>query len=74
VNRIAATIFSGFQTLAGFSAHATIDRTQFGMTAFPKAVGTQVSLRLEVEAILDQDAQRKYEAATSKDTPHAAQH
>ena len=56
-NRAGATIFAGMQTLAGFSAQATLDRTQFGMTAFPKAVGTQVTLRLEVEAILDQDAQ-----------------
>jgi polyisoprenoid-binding protein YceI len=74
LNRIGATIFSGMQTLAGFSAQTTLDRLQFGMTSFPKAVGTQVNVRLEVEAILDQDAQRKYEAATSKDTPHAAQH
>ena len=71
-NRTGATIFSGMQTLAGFSAQATIDRTQFGMTAFPKAVGTQVNLRLEVEAILDQDAQRQYEATQA--AGHAAQH
>lgn len=71
-NRTGATIFSGLQTLAGFSAQATIDRTQFGMTSFPKAVGTQVNLRLEVEAILDQDAQRQYEATQA--AGHAAQH
>jgi polyisoprenoid-binding protein YceI len=74
VNRVGATIFSGLQTLAGFSAQATLDRTQFGMSAFPKAVGTQVDVRLEVEAILDQDAQKEYEAAMRKDTNHAAQH
>ncbi|HJU08236.1 MAG TPA: YceI family protein, partial [Rhodanobacteraceae bacterium] len=61
-NRAGATIFSGMQTLAGFSAQTTLDRTQFGMTAFPKAVGIQVTVRLEVEAILDQDAQKEYEA------------
>ena len=61
-NRSGASMFAGMQTLAGFSAHATLDRTQFGMTAFPKAVGTQVELRFEVEAILDQDAQKQYEA------------
>ena len=72
-NRAGATIFAGMQTLAGFSAHATIDRTQFGMTAFPKAVGTQVSLRLEVEAILDQDAQKNYESQRKADHA-AAQH
>lgn len=74
LNRIGATIFSGLQTLAGFSAQTTLDRTQFGMTSFPKAVGTQVNVRLEVEAVLDQDAQKKYEAAMRKDANHAAQH
>jgi len=74
LNRIGATIFSGMQTLAGFSATANLDRTQFGMTAFPKAVGTQVKVRLEVEAILDQDAQKQYEATLQKDADHAAQH
>jgi len=73
-NRVGATIFSGMQTLAGFSATANLDRTQFGMTAFPKAVGTQVKVRLEVEAILDQDAQKQYEATLQKDADHAAQH
>ena len=70
LNRVGATMFAGMQTLAGFSAQTTLDRTQFGMTAFPRAVGTQVQLRLEVEAILDQDAQKQYEA--QKDSAHAA--
>ncbi|HET6907567.1 MAG TPA: YceI family protein [Rhodanobacteraceae bacterium] len=74
LNRIGATIFAGMQTLAGFSAQATLDRLQFGMTSFPKAVGTQVQVRLEVEAILDQDAQKEYEATMRKDANHAAQH
>lgn len=74
LNRIGATIFAGMQTLAGFSAQATLDRQQFGMTAFPKAVGLRVEVRLEVEAILDQDAQKEYEAAMSKSANHAAQH
>jgi polyisoprenoid-binding protein YceI len=74
LNRVGATIFSGFQTLAGFSARTTLDRLQFGMTSFPKAVGTQVQVRLEVEAILDQDAQKQYEAAMQKHESHAAQH
>lgn len=74
LNRVGATIFAGMQTLAGFSAQTPLDRTQFGMTSFPKAVGTQVNVRLEVEAILDQDAQKQYEAAMQKDASHAAQH
>lgn len=72
-HRVGATIFSGMQTLAGFSAQTTIDRTQFGMTSFPKAVGIQVQLRLEVEAILDQDAQKAYESQRNPDHA-AAQH
>lgn len=74
LNRIGATIFSGMETLAGFSAQTTLDRLQFGMTAFPKAVGTQVDVRLEVEAILDQSAQKEYEAAMRANMRHAAQH
>lgn len=73
LNRIGATIFAGFQTLAGFSAETTLDRLQFGMTSFPKAVGTKVHVRLEVEAILDQDAQKEYQAAMRKGPNHAAQ-
>lgn len=74
LNRIGATIFAGMQTLAGFSAQTTLDRLQFGMAAFPKAVGTQVQVRLEVEAIMDQNARQEYEAATRKEASHAAQH
>jgi polyisoprenoid-binding protein YceI len=72
-NRAGATIFAGMQTLAGFSGQATLDRTQFGMSSFPKAVGTQVTLRLEIEAILDQDAQKQYESGRNADHA-AAQH
>jgi polyisoprenoid-binding protein YceI len=74
VNRVGATLF-GFETIAGFSGRATLDRTQFGMTAFPKAVGTEVTLRLEIEAVLDRDAQRDYMQAVDKSTEgkaHAA--
>lgn len=79
VNRVGFTIF-GTQTLAGFSAQTTLDRMQFGMMAFPKAVGTQVSVRLEVEASLDQDAQKQYDAPRGASDTHkdandaAAQH
>ncbi|HXS73068.1 MAG TPA: YceI family protein [Rhodanobacteraceae bacterium] len=73
LNRVGATIFSGMQTLAGFSAQTTLDRLQFGMTAFPKAVGTQVGLHLEVEAVLDQDAEKNYDAHSVKqDSGNAA--
>lgn len=65
VNRVGVTLF-GFETIAGFSGRATLDRLQFRMTAFPKAVGTEVTLRLEIEATLDSDAQREYTQAAEK--------
>lgn len=72
LNRAGATIFAGMQTLAGFSAHTTLDRMQFGMTDFPKSVGQQVEVRLEVEAILDQDAQKEYTAQSMKQATNDA--
>jgi polyisoprenoid-binding protein YceI len=65
VNRVGMTLF-GFETLAGFSGHATLDRTRFGMTAFPKAVGTEVTIRLEIEAKLDRSAEHDYRQAVEK--------
>lgn len=59
VNRVGATLF-GFETIAGFSGSATLDRTAFGITAFPKAIGTEVSIRLEIEAKLDRTAEQDY--------------
>jgi polyisoprenoid-binding protein YceI len=72
VNRVGATLF-GFETIAGFSGRAKLDRTQFGMTAFPKAVGTEVTVRLEIEAKLDRQAQYEYQQAVDK-AHAAAQH
>lgn len=74
VNRVGATLF-GFETIAGFSGSATLDRTQFGMTAFPKAIGTQVTLRFEIEAKLDKQAEYDYQQDVQKaarDAKHAA--
>lgn len=65
VNRVGMTLF-GFQTIAGFSGHATLDRTHFGMTAFPRAIGTEVTIRLEIEASLDRKAEYEYRQAADK--------
>lgn len=74
VNRVGATLF-GFETIAGFSGRAQLDRTQFGMTAFRKAIGTEVSIRLEIEAKLDRHAEYDYRQAVERDQAHAtAQH
>jgi polyisoprenoid-binding protein YceI len=52
VNRIGKTIY-GMHTIAGFSATASIDRTAFGVTGFPNAIGHNVAIWLEVEGIRD---------------------
>jgi len=49
-NREARTIF-GLHTIAGFSATAMLDRTDFGMTANQGSIGQHVSVWLEIEAI-----------------------
>ena len=72
VNRVGATLF-GFETIAGFSGHAALDRLHFGMTAFPQAVGTEVTIRLEIEATLDRQAEHDYQQAAEK-AHAAAQH
>ena len=52
VNRIGNTIY-GLHTVAGFSARATLDRNDFGITATPNSIGRTVTVWLELEAILD---------------------
>ncbi|HEY4294378.1 YceI family protein [Luteibacter sp.] len=50
VNRVGKTIY-GLHTVAGFSAHVSLDRTAYGMTANRNSIGTDVAVWLEVEAI-----------------------
>lgn len=52
LNRLARTVF-GMHVVAGFSATATLDRSAFGITAFPNAIGHNVAVWLELEAIRD---------------------
>ena len=52
VNRIGKTIY-GMHTVAGFSATASLDRTQFGIDGFPNAIGHNVAIWLEIEGIRD---------------------
>ena len=51
-NREATTLY-GLHDVAGFSATASLDRTTFGLTAFGRSIGQQVSVWLELEAIRD---------------------
>jgi polyisoprenoid-binding protein YceI len=62
-NRVARTLY-GLHTVAGFSATATLDRRDFGLTAYPDSIGQQVNVWLELEAIRD-DAH----ASPSKEQP-----
>jgi len=52
LNRIARTIF-GLHEVAGFSATASLDRTDFGIDAFSHSIGHGVVVYLEIEAIRD---------------------
>lgn len=54
-NRTGTTVF-GMHEVAGFSATAMLDRTDFGITSNPGSVGRDVMVWLEVEAIRDEHA------------------
>jgi polyisoprenoid-binding protein YceI len=52
-NRAARTIYE-LHEVAGFSATASLDRNDFGITAFPNSIGAHVSVWLELEAAREQ--------------------
>ncbi len=52
LNRDARTLF-GLHRVAGFSARASLDRTDFGIAAHPGSIGHQVAIWMELEAIRD---------------------
>jgi polyisoprenoid-binding protein YceI len=52
INRVGNTIY-GMHTIAGFSATTTLDRTAFGISGFPNAIGHGVAVWLELEGIRD---------------------
>jgi polyisoprenoid-binding protein YceI len=66
-NRTAKTIF-GLHTVAGFSATVSLQRNDFGMTAFPNAIGQSVNIWLELEAIKDDQA-KQADAPSSQGQP-----
>lgn len=59
LNRRAWTLFDMNQVV-GFSAGASFDRRAFGLRDNAGSVGTRVTLRLEIEAIRDDNAMRDY--------------
>ena len=52
-------------TIAGFSATAMLDRTDFGITSNLGSIGRNISIWLEIEAIRDErtDARESADAA-----------
>lgn len=58
-NRRGTTIY-GMHAVAGFSATASINRDDYGITATPNSIGHNVALWMELEAIQDD---------TKKDSP-----
>jgi len=54
-NRAARTIYE-LHEVVGFSATATLDRDDFGITANPDSIGRNVSVWLELEAVRDNHA------------------
>ncbi|MEO7326772.1 MAG: YceI family protein [Dokdonella sp.] len=55
LNRIANDPYA-FKQKAGFSASATLHRSDFGMTRFKDVVGDDIELRFEIEGIRDANA------------------
>ena len=49
LNRIARYPLPPFRRTAGFSANATIKRSDFGMTSWKSLVGDLVEIRIEAE-------------------------
>ena len=71
-NRGAFTIY-GLHTVAGFTGLATLDRKDFGIDAYTKAVGVEVKVLLEIEGIEDSGAEQAYVRQITRETAHADQ-
>jgi polyisoprenoid-binding protein YceI len=72
LNRNARTIY-GLHTIAGFSGTASLDRTDFGMTANQDSIGHTISIWLEIEAIRKGDEPAPSTSApptSATETPH----
>ncbi|MET7141362.1 YceI family protein [Xanthomonas sp. PPL139] len=60
-----------FRRTAGFSATATLQRADFGISAWPSVIGGTVDLRIEAEATREGGAKAEPEPAPSSSTPAA---
>ena len=61
-NRLGREPLPPFRDKAGFSATATLQRSAFGIDDWASLVGDAVQLRIEAEAVLDEDARAELEA------------
>ena len=57
LNRIGNDPYA-FRRKAGFSASASLRRTEFGMDRYRQVVGETITLRFEIEGLADRDAAR----------------
>lgn len=64
-NRVGVDPYS-FHYTAGFSATATLKRSDFGMRKYLPDIGDDVTFRIEVEGLRDKDAQAPPAAATTE--------
>ncbi|QDH69310.1 YceI family protein [Marilutibacter alkalisoli] len=62
-NALARYPLPPFRRTAGFSATATLSRTDYGITAWPTVIGDTIVLRIEAEAVRDTRAARTLDPA-----------
>lgn len=60
-----------FRRTAGFSATATVRRSDYGIDAWRSMIGDEVELRIEAEAVRDRDAAERFDARPPGDEPPA---
>ncbi|HET6546703.1 MAG TPA: YceI family protein [Rhodanobacteraceae bacterium] len=58
-----------FRQKAGFSATATLHRSQFGITRYPKVVGEDIDLHIEVEGVREHGAAKPSSAPGRPEQP-----
>lgn len=63
-----------FKSTVGFSATATLKRSDFGMSKYLPDIGDAVDIRIEVEGLRDRDAQGQAERATDTPKPDSTEH
>ena len=69
LNGLKRSVYTVFRKTAGFSATATMHRKDFGMDAFPDAVGQDVTIDIEAEANAHAPESRAASPATTQE-PH----